>query len=238
MIDGEAAAYLTKTRIAYDVVAADYHVLLQDEIARTPWERAMLGGFAEIVEGPVVDVGCGPGRITGPLADLGVEVSGIDLSPRMVEVAREVYPAIPFRVGSLLDLDLPDASLGGLVSWYSLVHTPPHLLPSAFAEFFRVLRPGGRLLLAFKAADQAADQAAGKDGGKDGGKAGGKDGVKRPLTSGYGHEIELDVYWFPPQRVADLMTAAGFTESLRLVRAAEGYEGQPQAYLLGVKPER
>jgi len=220
MIDGDATAYLSKTQMSYDVVAADYHVLLRDLLARSTWDRAVLGGFAEVVAGPVVDAGCGPGLITGYLAELGVEVSGVDLSPGMVEVAREVYPAIPFRVGSLLGFDLPDASLGGLVSWYSLVHTPPELLPAVFAEFFRVLRPGGHLLLAFKASPP------------------GKSVEKFALTHGYGHDIELDVFWLPPRRVADLMAEAGFAESMRLVRAAEGVERQPQAYLMGVKPER
>ncbi|GIM97240.1 class I SAM-dependent methyltransferase [Paractinoplanes toevensis] len=215
MIDRETAKYLNKTRIAYDVVAADYHVVLRDELARSTWERAVLGGFAEVVDGPVVEVGCGPGRITGHLAKLGLDIRGIDLSPRMIDVAREVHPDIPFSVGSLLELDLPDDSLGGLVAWYSLVHTPPRLWPAALAEFFRVLRPGGRVLLGFKAGSE-----------------------KRALTRGYGHEIDLDVYWLPPQQVADVMTAAGFTETMRLVRAAEDCEGQPQAYIMGWKPER
>jgi SAM-dependent methyltransferase len=211
--DPEAATYLDKTRIAYDVVAADYADLLRDLLAESTWDRAVLGAFAEIAAGPVVDVGCGPGRITGHLAKLGVEVSGIDLSPQMVEVARSECPGLTFSVGSLLGLDLADGSLGGLVSWYSLVHTPRHLLPVAFGEFFRVLRPGGHVLLAFKAGDE-----------------------KRRLTQGYGHDIDLDVYWFPPQLVIDLLAEAGFVESMRLVRAPEEHEKQPQAYVMGVKP--
>ncbi|GAA0564223.1 class I SAM-dependent methyltransferase [Paractinoplanes ferrugineus] len=204
-----------KTRLAYDTVAADYHVLLEGELSRSTWERLVLAGFAERVDGRVADVGCGPGRITAYLAKLGVDVQGIDLSPGMIAVAREAHPTIDFSVGDLLELDLPDASLGGLVAWYSLIHVPPELWPAAFAEFFRVLRPGGHLLLGFKVGDE-----------------------KRVLRNGYGHEIDLDVYWMPPQRVADLMTGAGIDESLRLVRAAVDYEGQPQAYLLGVRPER
>jgi len=209
----QATAYLEKTKIAYDVVAPAYADQLRGAIAESTWDRAVLGAFAEVVDGPVLDVGCGPGRITGYLAELGLDVGGIDLSPRMVEVARAEHPGLEFSVGSLLELDLADGGLAGLVSWYSLVHTPPELLPAAFAEFFRVLRPGGRAVLAFKAGDE-----------------------KRALTQGYGHDIELDVYWFPPQLVVDLLTAAGFVESMRLVRAAEGPERQPQAYVMGVKP--
>ncbi|SNY63309.1 class I SAM-dependent methyltransferase [Paractinoplanes atraurantiacus] len=71
----------------------------------------------------------------------------------MVREAEASDPQIPFAIGSLLDLDFPDASLDGVVACYTLVHTPPELLPMAFAEFARVLRPGGRLLLAYKSGD-------------------------------------------------------------------------------------
>lgn len=279
--------YIDKTRFAYDVVAADYAKLLGGYLADSTWDRAVLGAFAEVVDGPVLEVGCGPGRITGPLAALGVQVSGIDLSPQMIEVARREHPHLTFNVGSLLDLDQPDASLGGLVAWYSLVHTPRTLLPAAFAEFFRVLRPGGHLLIAFKATTEpvtetatvtepataatatatepataataittepatAATATAGAElGGNVSGRAGeatfaptadgvltdGAAGVvARQITHAYGHDIELDVYWYPAQLLVDLLVEAGFVESMRLVRVAEDWEGQPQAYVLGVKP--
>jgi SAM-dependent methyltransferase len=209
------ASYVERTRAAYDVVAGDYEVLLRDELGRSVWDRAVLGGFAEIVKGPVVDVGCGPGRITAYLGGLGLNVSGIDLSPRMVEVARERHPEIRFEVGSLLDLGLEDGSVGGLVAWYSLVHTPPELLPRAFAEFARVLRPGGRLAFGFKVGD----------------------GGKHPLTRGYGHDIDLDVYWYPTGVLAGLLVQAGFRETARMERAAQPPEGQPQGYLIMTKED-
>ncbi|GIE96355.1 class I SAM-dependent DNA methyltransferase [Paractinoplanes rishiriensis] len=205
-------AYLARTRAAYDTVAADYADVLRGFMADATWDRAVLNAFAELVDGPVVDVGCGPGRITGYLAERGLDVSGIDLSPQMVEVARREHPGVSFRVGSLLALDLADASINGLVAWYSLVHTPKELLPAAFAEFARVLRPQGHLLIAFKAGDD-----------------------KRHITTAYGHDVDVDTYDYPPQAIADLLAANGIRETMRLVRAAEGIERQPQAYLLGVK---
>ena len=47
-----AGNYLSKTQAAYDVVAADYHVLLRDELSKSTWDRAVLGGFAEVTGQP------------------------------------------------------------------------------------------------------------------------------------------------------------------------------------------
>jgi SAM-dependent methyltransferase len=77
-------------------------------LASSPYERAMLLLFAELVHagggGPVADVGCGPGRITAHLRTLDVDAFGIDLSPGMIEVARRDHPGLRFEVGSMTDL--------------------------------------------------------------------------------------------------------------------------------------
>jgi len=149
--------YLSATRAAYDSVAQDYARLLAGALDRMPWDRAVLATFAELVArdrlGPVADVGRGPGRITGYLHHLGLDVSGIDLSPGMLAVARHALPGLRFVEGSMTALDLPDASLGGLVAWYSLIHIPPVDVPAVLAELSRVLMPGGQLLLAFQVGD-------------------------------------------------------------------------------------
>lgn len=207
-------SHLDRTRAAYDTVARPYAVLLKDELRQSPWDRAVLAAFAETVTGPVLDAGCGPGRLTGHLADLGLTVGGLDLSPAMIAVARETHPLLEFSVGSVLDLDLPDGSLGGVVAWYSLIHMPPADLPRAFAEFHRVLAPGGHLVTAFKIGD----------------------GTMRGLKGGYGEAIELDVWWHPMAFFAELATTAGFVEVARLERAATPAEHQPQGYLTLRKP--
>ncbi len=208
-------SHLDRTRTAYDTVAGHYAVLLKDELTKSPWDRAVLAAFAEAITGPVLDAGCGPGRLTGHLAELGLDVRGLDLSPEMIAVARRTHPLLEFTVGSVLDLDLPDDSLGGVVAWYSLIHMPPEELPRAFAEFCRVLVPGGHLVTAFKIGD----------------------GRRHPLIGGYGPEIELDVWWHPIGFFADLAASAGFVETARLERAAGKTEGQPQGYLMVRKPE-
>ena len=148
--------FLRDTRASYDAIATVYAERFRDELAARPLDRAMLAGFAELVRaagaGPVADVGCGPGRVTGYLNDLGLAVFGIDLSPEMIAVARRTYPGLRFEVGSMLALDVPDAALGGVLAWYSVIHVPDERVPEAFAEFCRVLAPGGLVLLAFRPA--------------------------------------------------------------------------------------
>ncbi|MFD5509678.1 class I SAM-dependent DNA methyltransferase [Streptomyces sp. NPDC127051] len=211
---------LNSVRASYDAVAVDYARLLGAELASRPLDRAMLAAFAECVRGDeggaaraVADLGCGPGRVTAHLDGLGVRAFGVDLSPAMVAVARRTYPGLRFEVGSMAALDVADGVLGGVLAWYSTVHTPPGELPPLFAEFARVLAPGGHVLIAFKAGEE-----------------------KIRLEHAYGHPVELDVYWTPPELIADLLAGAGLEEVARLVRRPTGQEKSPQAFLLARKP--
>jgi SAM-dependent methyltransferase len=210
-------AFVTETRTAYDTVADLYAEQHQDVLDASPWDRAVLGTFAELVgeSGPVGDLGCGPGRLTGHLASLGLDVFGVDLSPGMVDVARRAHPGLRFEVGSLAALDLGDGSLAGAVAWYSLIHTPPERLPAVVADLARVLAPGGRLLTAFQVGDE-----------------------RRRITNGYGRDVSFDAYRLQPDFVAGLCTAAGLVVEARLVREPTPslHEKTPQAYVLARKP--
>ncbi|OIJ62683.1 class I SAM-dependent DNA methyltransferase [Streptomyces mangrovisoli] len=215
------ASHLRATRTAYDTVAVDYEALARGDLDAKPLDRAMLAAFAELVRtpgrGPVADLGCGPGRITAHLRALGVDAFGVDLSPGMIDVARRTHPGLRFEVGSMAALELDDACLGGVVAWYSTVHTPPDLLPAVFAECHRVLAPGGRLLLAFKAGD-----------------------LHRNVAHAYGHDVSLDVYWMEPDHIAGLLTGAGLAMEGRLIREPDATErprqGQ-QGFFLAHRPE-
>lgn len=99
----------------------------------------------------VCDAGCGPcGHVARYLRDRGIDAFGVDISPACVDIARRRHPGIPFDVMDISHLELPDRSLDGFVSFYSIIHTPKRLIPGLFQEFWRVLKPGGRLLLTVK----------------------------------------------------------------------------------------
>ncbi|OXM74756.1 MULTISPECIES: class I SAM-dependent DNA methyltransferase [Amycolatopsis] len=210
--------YLGDTRAAYDVIAGEFAEWIRDELATKPLDRAVLAAFAELAAGPVADVGCGSGRITAHLRSLGVDAFGIDLSPEMIAVARRTHPGVRFEVGSMTALDLPAGSLGGLVAWYSVIHVPPADLPAVLAGFRRVLAPGGWLQLAFDVGDEP---------------------VHRDEVGG--HRVSLDFHPRRVDRVAALLTEAGFKVRARLERAPDDAgpfpETAPQAFVLARRPQ-
>jgi ubiquinone/menaquinone biosynthesis C-methylase UbiE len=184
--------WLDDTRTSYDTVAVSYAGLLRAALAGEPFQRGILALFAELVRaqenGPVVDIGCGPGRITAYLRGIGLDAFGIDLSPAMIDVARQDHPGLRFEVGSMTSLELADDSVTGLLAWFSLIHVPDDEVPTVLAEFFRVLRPGGPLVLGFHAGEG--------------------DELK---TQGYGgHPMKVVVHRRSPAKVAAWLRAAGF----------------------------
>ncbi|MER6712065.1 methyltransferase domain-containing protein [Streptomyces sp. NPDC006129] len=211
------ADFLIETRTFYDTVAEDYAEHFRDVGVGTALDRGLLAGFAELVGvgGEVADLGCGPGRVTAYLAAQGLSVFGLDLSESMLAIARRENPGLRFVKGSMLELDLPDGSLDGVVSWYSTIHTPLDRLPDVFAEFGRVLRPGGHLLVAFQAGDEP-----------------------RRYEEAFGHKVALDFRRRRPERIAALLEAAGFALRSRTVREPDETLGEPvaQACLVARKP--
>jgi SAM-dependent methyltransferase len=148
-VPGPQPTDLEAVRASYDRVADNYVAMDVGSLGPHPWLRAALSAFAEEVRdrGPVLDVGCGPGIVTAYLAGLGVDASGVDLSPRMVAHARRLHPGLRFEVASATDLDLADASLGGVLGWWSLFTLPRDVLPGVLESFARALVPGGQALV-------------------------------------------------------------------------------------------
>jgi SAM-dependent methyltransferase len=202
-------------RGAHDVLAEFYADRLARALDRMPVDRAMLGLFCDLVLDAdlgisVADVGCGTGRLEPFLAAKGLSPRGVDLSPEMIRVARRDQPGFDFAVADLRELPFDDASLAGVVCWYSLMYLAPPERAAGFGELARVVKPGGYLVTAFKAGDSQL-----RRGGR---------------STGLG--IEFDIYWLSPEDMERHVTEAGFTTVFWGGRVPEGQEGSPQGYLV------
>ena len=210
----------TDVRRAYDLVAADYAERLPDTRAETALDLAMVDAFATAVlhdavdptTAPVLDAGCGAGRMSAHLAARGVAVRGVDLSPGMVEMARRDHPELDFSVGSLDALPCGDGEFAGLVLWYSIIHTPPAGLDRVLAEAVRVLRPGGHLLVGFQSGTGTRDVG--------------------PAYRRLGHDVRLERQLYTADEVASRLAAVRAPEVARLVRRATADERDDQAVVL------
>lgn len=139
---------LQAVRDAYSRMSGQY-IELFDEVDPNDPDAALIRKYLTGLPGPVLDFGCGPGQWTAHLHGLGVDVTGIDMVPEFVAHARVAHPGPEFRLGSLIDSKATEASVAGILAWYSLIHLPPAELGSALSEIRRLLTPAGVLVLGF-----------------------------------------------------------------------------------------
>lgn len=212
-----AEARDARVRASYGAVAGAYADALTDELDALPFERWILEQVADLAgPHPVVEVGCGPGHVTAYLAGLGVDVTGLDLTPEMVEEARRRFPDVAYEVGDLRQLMRPanDDGWGAVLGWYSLIHLAESELPSALAALSRPLRPGGWLVLALHAGAGIAHH-----------------------DSWFDQPVDLDFVSHGPAEIRRLVEAAGLTDIswyLRGPNLARG-ESTERLYVLGQK---
>jgi ubiquinone/menaquinone biosynthesis C-methylase UbiE len=131
------------TREGYDLWAPSYdepgNQLLDIE---QPIVREILD---TLPVGVALDAACGTGRHAAYLASLGHKVIGVDTSPEMLTRARDKVPEAEFHEADLHDVPLADDSVDVVVCAIALVHVPE--LGRALAEFVRILRPNGHLVI-------------------------------------------------------------------------------------------
>ncbi|MGH1494017.1 MAG: class I SAM-dependent methyltransferase [Acidimicrobiales bacterium] len=185
-------------RHGYDRMAEVYtnHVAL--EMTVPSLVRSLLESFVHEVQqrgpGKVADVGCGPGHVTAFLAELGLDIFGVDNSPALLDIARANHPEIRFETGQLASLPVDTGSLQAVVAKHSLIHTPADLVPAVLEEFARVLAPGGLLFLSFFGSEQPSTHGQGFD---------------HAVTTAYQLDVEI---------MAQLVSDAGLTEELRIIK--------------------
>jgi demethylmenaquinone methyltransferase/2-methoxy-6-polyprenyl-1,4-benzoquinol methylase len=116
------------------------------------WKRRLVSDAKVALGERVVDLACGTGDIALEAASHGADVLGVDITRRMVEIARAkatrarqdgLWPIPRFLVGDMAAVPLPDASVDVVTTGYGLRNVP--VLEQALDEIARVLKPGGRL---------------------------------------------------------------------------------------------
>jgi SAM-dependent methyltransferase len=212
--------YITQSiRRSYDELADKYARRIFNELYDKPFDRELLDRFAAEVSphGEVCDMGCGPGHVAHYLRDAGTKVFGLDLSPKMLEEARQLSPDIQFREGNMLALDLQDGTLAGVAAFYAIVNIPRGSLPLVFREIVRVLQPGGLLLLAFHTGEGALHE-----------------------EELWGRSISLDLFLFQPSEIRQYLEAAGLVIEEIVERQPYAPEVEYQsrrAYIFARKPD-
>jgi SAM-dependent methyltransferase len=208
---------LDKVENLYDTVAKEYAETFSGEHEKKPKDQDILHRFSlEIGDRrPVWDFGCGPGQTTKYLKNLGIEISGLDLSEKILEQARTIHPKIHFRKGNILELDFENDSIAGAVAFYAIVHFTEEQVEIAFREVFRVLQSGGIFLFTYHIGEETIH-----------------------LGEFLGKKVDIDFMFFNTDFIFSCLTDSGF-EKIEIIERdpypGVEYESQ-RAYAFAIKP--
>ncbi len=218
-----------KVRISWDAYAAEYAERFIDELDDKPLDTWLLERVAMLSgKDPVLEVGCGPGHVCAYLAEFDADVTGIDISPAMIDQARARFPDLAFEVGNQANLMRPPRAhgWGAIVSCHSTIHLAPSELPPLFAEFARVLRPGGWVLLIVRLGEEVQYVYVDPETGR---------GGPQPVEPG---DVSVGVVLHDPEQVLQAVRAAGFVDVEWYVRGAYPDEPDPTKLLVLARTPR
>ena len=208
---------MNKVENLYDTVAKEYAETFSGEHEKKPKDQEILHRFSQEIgdRQPVWDFGCGPGQTSKYLKNLGIEISGLDLSEKILEQARTIHPEIHFRKGNILDLEFDNSSIAGIVAFYAIVHFTKEQAGKAFREVFRVLQPDGIFLFTFHIGEETIH-----------------------IDEFLGKKVDIDLMFFTTDFIFNLLTDSGF-EKIEMIER-EPYPGveyeSRRAYVFAIKP--
>jgi ubiquinone/menaquinone biosynthesis C-methylase UbiE len=136
---------------AYELASDKYADSFWDELTKKHFDRIILSWFAleKPREETILELGCGPGEISGFLASQGAECLGTDLSPRMIDNAKKYFPRARFEVQDFHRLSYESESFSRIVAYYAIVNLTMEEIEKAFVEVRRVLKTDGIFLFTF-----------------------------------------------------------------------------------------
>jgi len=182
---------------SFDRIADLYTREFSDELDRKPFDRALLERVSTrlLGRGVVCEVGAGPAHVGGFMAARGVPLIASDISEGQVREARSLG-----LVGGVLRCDLArlpagPATLAAVIAFYCLIYDRAQDLEPVFADWRRVVKPGGIVVAAFH---------------------GGSGEIHE--TEWRGRAVDLTVILHDPDEVAGHLTAAGFQVEESLTR--------------------
>lgn len=179
-----------KIKKCYDATAESYAATRIDELSNKPLDQMLLHEFARLNrdKGPCADFGCGPGHTTRFLYDAGVsDITGIDISSSMVNVARKSFPINKFETGDLLRLHYDDSVFGSALAFYAIVHFDYDQLAIAFREVHRVLRKDAQFLFSFHVGEEIVH-----------------------FDEANGIDIDIDLHFLETNRVLEILHKSNF----------------------------
>jgi len=141
----------------YKKVANKYHENFKDEMLHKDFDRAILDEFSKHITKPglICDAGCGPsGHIGKYLQQNGYNIIGIDISPDCIDIARGYENDIQFIEMDMMNTSFELDKFDGIISFYSIIHTPKKDVSKIIKEFNRILKPNGRVLIVIKKGDE------------------------------------------------------------------------------------
>ena len=129
----------------YDKIAEKYH-LARDRFSH----EKELKEFIKFIpkNGKILDAGCGAGiPVAKTLSDSGFKVVGIDISEKMLELAKKHVPHATFIKMDMANVEFKNESFDGITAFYSLIHVPKEKHEKIFMDFYSILKKGGIALL-------------------------------------------------------------------------------------------
>ncbi len=178
-----------KVRNLYNSVATEYAKKFSGEHENKPQDQEILHRFSQEIgdRRPIWDFGCGPGQTTKYMQTIGVEISGLDLSEKILEQAKTIHPELYFQKGNILELDFENDSIAGIVAFYAIVHFTEKQVDMAFREIFRVLQPGGKFLFTYHIGEETLH-----------------------IDEFLGKKVDIDFMFFNTEFISDCLMDNGF----------------------------